>query len=84
MDPAIATVVVASIAAVGGITSTVIAVRQRPKLDEVHHQVSVNKHTSEHPTVLDRLETLESKVDGLVAAVATLRAVVGSQHHRRS
>lgn len=79
MDAAAASVVVASIAAVGGVASTAIAIRQRPKIDEVHHQMVTNHHESDPPTVLDRLDSLESKVEEIAASLVTLAHLIGTR-----
>lgn len=83
MDTAVASIVVAGIAAAGGLASSWLTLRQRPKLNEVHHQVSTNHHDSEPPTVLDRLDNLESKVETCIQSVADLRAIIGGGGRHR-
>lgn len=83
MDTALASIIVAGIAAFGAVASAWLTLRQRPKLDEVHHQVSTNHGESDPPTVLDRLDNLETKVETCIRAVADLRAVVGGGGRHR-
>jgi hypothetical protein len=63
MDPAVATVIVATIAASASIVTAFIAGGQRRAIRETHHQVSVNHHSSPTPTVLDRLEDVADAVE---------------------
>lgn len=47
----------------------------RTRVSETHHQVTVNHHASEEPTVLDQLHTLEvglERLEGRVGVMATI------------
>lgn len=62
LDMALASVVVATIAASGAVVNTIIAAGQGRKLDETHKQVTVNHHSSQTPTVLDRIDDVRQEV----------------------
>lgn len=72
VDPGLATVIVATIAAMGAFANTAIAVRQGKKVTETHKQVTVNHHSSEVPTVLDRLDDVHMKVQDVFKLVIDL------------
>lgn len=46
------------------------------KLDETHSQVTVNKHVSKTPTLLDRVDTTTAHVAGLVSQLDTVESKV--------
>lgn len=62
MDPITAA---AAIAAIASIVNTVITRRQDKKIRETHHQVTVNHHSSENPTILDKLSDLHTAQENL-------------------
>lgn len=62
VDPALATIIVAAIAAIASIVSAMISVRQRGKVNETHKQVTVNHHSSMKPTVLDHIDDVRQLV----------------------
>lgn len=57
LDPSI---IVASIAAVGGVASAWMTARQGRQVRETHKQVTVNHHSSATPTVLDRIDDVRT------------------------
>jgi hypothetical protein len=59
MSPSEASVVVSSIATVGAFASTFLTVKYGKKSDETHKMTTVNHHSSEKPTILDRLDNIE-------------------------
>lgn len=59
MDPSVAA---ASIAAIASILCAAIVRMDSKKVNETHRQVTVNHHSSDSPTLLDRFDDLESSV----------------------
>ena len=59
MMEAIATVLAATVAAVASVIVAAITVGQRKKVEETHKQVTVNHHSSQEPTVLDRIDDVK-------------------------
>lgn len=59
MSPEFASVVVAAIAAVSALAGTWMTARQTKRIDETHKQVTVNHHSSDEPTVLDRIDDVK-------------------------
>lgn len=72
VDPGLATVIVATIAAMGAFANTAIAVKQGRKVDETHKQVTVNHHSSKVPTVLDRIDDVDKRVHDVFKLVIEL------------
>lgn len=62
MDPVLGAIIVANIAGIFSILNTIMLKRQNVKIDETHTQVTTNHHSSDPPTVLDRLDTLTRMV----------------------
>lgn len=48
------------------------------KVEETHHQVTVNAHASPEPTVLDKLDTLAEQVEDLHAGQRILSTVLSN------
>lgn len=64
MDPI---VLAALIAAVGSIITTIIlAITGRKKINETHFQTTQNGNRNNPPTIPDRLHTIDTKVDALI------------------
>ena len=59
-DAPTASILVAAIAAIGTCINTLIAVHQGRKVTETHKQVTVNHHSSDFPTVLDRIDDVQT------------------------
>lgn len=51
-------ILVAIVAGVFGL----LQVRMNKKISETHRQVTVNHHSSENPTILDKLDDLEKAI----------------------
>jgi hypothetical protein len=62
LDAGLATVIAAGVAALGILANTALTMRQNRKLNETHKQVTVNHHSSTHPTVLDRIDDVRTVV----------------------
>lgn len=73
MAPETASVLVAGIAAFAAVANTRMTVRQNRKIDETHKQVTVNHHSSDIPTVLDRIDDVQVAVMKLNASHNELR-----------
>ena len=58
----IGTTVAAVIAAAGAFFNTIVIVKQNRKVNETHKQVTVNHHNSDFPTVLDRLDSVQTSI----------------------
>lgn len=78
--PAWAVVVVSALSVIGLIINGLIAARasrgvQRTEtlVEETHHQVTVNHHSSESPTVLDRIDDLRREIADVRSDVAEVR-----------
>lgn len=63
-DMALATIIASFFAAVASLGSVWMTVRQGKKVDETHKQVTVNHHSSDFPTVLDRIDDVKTLVLG--------------------
>ena len=46
-----------------GLVGVILTLRQNKKLNPVHRQLTVNHHSSREPTVLDRLDNIETRLD---------------------
>ena len=60
MDPSVQAAAVSSI---GLVAVALLQLRTHKKVQETHHQVTTNSHSSKTPTVLDRLDDLSKKLD---------------------
>lgn len=78
LDAGLASVLVAAIAALSALANTAMMHRQGKKVDETHKQVTVNHHSSEEPTVLDRIDDVRTEVVGLRGEVNTLHTQFNS------
>jgi len=71
LDTGMATVaaatIAATIAAAGAFLNTAVIVKQNRKVSETHKQVTVNHHSSDSPTVLDRIDTMQASILDLAA-----------------
>lgn len=57
-------VLVGLIGAIGVVAAAWVAnAPQRRRTKEVHRAVTVNHHSSEQPTILDRLDDIDRKID---------------------
>lgn len=59
VDPSI---YVSAIAAIGSIFTARVASKSSSKISETHKQVTVNHHSSDFPTVLDRIDDVRVAV----------------------
>jgi hypothetical protein len=73
LDAGLASVIAASIAAFTALASTWMTARQGKKVNETHKQVTVNHHSSDFPTVLDRIDSVQTAVLGLGTELNHLR-----------
>lgn len=73
IDPGSAAVIAATVAALGTIVNTIVAKRQHKKINETHKQVTVNHHSSDFPTVLDRIDDVQQAVLSLATGLTDLR-----------
>lgn len=75
----LAATIPAAITTVGGYWLARVTREVRGKVDETHHQVTVNQHSSKHPTVLDRIaEVGDMATEGRDLAQAALDAALTS------
>lgn len=74
MDPATATVIVAGIAALTGMLTTVLQYLQGQKISATHKQVSENSHKNDPPTVIDHLGDIKAQLTKLDKRVSRLES----------
>lgn len=80
IDAGTASVIVAAIAALSALANTRMTMKQSRKVDETHKQVTVNHHSSEFPTVLDRIDDVRGLAQQAVTDVGSLRSEVNHLH----
>lgn len=73
VDAGLAVVIAAGVAAIPASINIVLTLKQGHKVRETHKQVTVNHHSSDFPTVLDRLDDVQNAVLGLGAGLNDLR-----------
>ena len=73
IDAASATIIVAIVATLGTLANTIISMRQNKQINETHKQVTVNHHSSESPTVLDRIDDVQQAVLLLATGLTDMR-----------
>lgn len=79
MDLGIASVLSAFTAACGSVVVVLMTQRQNKKIGETHATLTTNHHSSPEPTVLDRLSTIESEVNGLKTDMTHVKEKLNEQ-----
>lgn len=64
MDPVTGVILGAAITGICGIVIEIIRRPQRAKIDETHRQLTTNHHVSSPPTALDKLDSIERRLEG--------------------
>lgn len=79
MDPALASILCSAIAASAAMYGVHRTTRQDRKIAETHRTLTVNHHSSDEPTVLDRLDSLTQQVKGANTRIDRLERKVDGQ-----